>query len=610
MNKPYFIIFIFLYSFNLFTQGEYTNHSRSDLDPLLAPFYHGVASGDPAPDRVIIWTRLTPDEPGEKLISWRMATDTNMLNIITSGSTNTNETKDYTVQVDVSGLQANTWYYYEFQYDSRRSLIGRTKTAPVGPINQVRMAVVSCADYQNGFYNAYRNIAQRNDVDVVVHLGDYIYEYGASSSLGREHEPPNETITLDDYRTRYSHYRLDPDLRYLHQQFPFICVWDDHESANNAWVGGAQNHTPGTEGDWFERKINSVKAHEEWLPIRKPDPNDPLRIFRKISYGNLMDLLMLDTRLFGREEQGQGNANTRQLLGDEQFNWLINELQTSQAQWKIIGQQVMMAPLLAFGVVVNNDQWDGYPGERLALLQAILNNNINNVVILTGDIHTAWANDVPFGSYNNSNPNAVTGSAAVEFVTTSITSQSLPLPLPLTLIQSQNRHVRWADFTQKGFYILDINEERVQCDYVFVNTISNTNFNTQFGAHWFVNDNERFLREGNQASMLNGSPQSLAPTLPNELSNIEKHSEGALIGVYPNPFNEKLLVQFNLFERQNIKLRLLDLKGKTHHEKIYEKVAPGLHYLELFPDNINAGQYFILLELNNKTLSRQVIKVN
>lgn len=608
MTKPLLIIFLSLSFQCLFSQSDHGSLSRSDLDPLLAPFYHGVASGDPASDRVIIWTRLTPDDSGEKQISWRMALDTNLLNIVASGTTVTDEMKDYTVQVDVTGLQANTWYYYEFQHEGQRSLIGRTKTAPAGSVNQVRMAVVSCADYQNGLYNAYREIVNRNDVDVVIHLGDYIYEYGASSSLGRDHVPANEIISLDDYRTRYSHYRLDPDLRLLHQQFPFICVWDDHESANNSWFGGAQNHTPGTEGDWFERKANAIRAHEEWLPIRKPDINDPLRIYRKISYGSLLDLFMLDTRLIARDEQGAGNANTRKLIGEPQFNWLVQEMRNSTATWKIIGQQVMMAPLLAFGVTVNNDQWDGYPGERQALLQAILDHNIQNVVVLTGDIHTAWANDIPFGAYNNSNPNAVTGSAAVEFVTTSITSQSLPLPIPLSLIQSQNSHVRWADLTRKGFLILDITAKRVQSDFVFVSSITNSTFTSSFGAHYFVNSGERFLRSGNAASILLTPLQALAPALPNALSSVRNESDVALVGVYPNPFTDKILIQFNAFSLQNIRMVISDIKGNLIIDRSFNEVDAGLHYLEVFTGNVNPGLYYLSLITPKQRLSRMILK--
>lgn len=601
-----------LFSFlivELFAQNNPTAVSRSNLDPLLAPFYHGVASGDPMHDRVIIWTRLTPDESGTYEIAWRVATDTLMQNVIASGSAFTSDEKDYTVKIDVTGLQADSWYYYDFQIDGFRSLIGRTKTTPLSPNgNKARLAVVSCADYQNGYYNAYRDIAQRNEVEAVIHLGDYIYEYAASSSINRTHEPENETITLEDYRTRYSHYRLDPDLRFLHQQLPFICVWDDHESANNAWNGGAQNHTPATEGNWFERKTNSIQANEEWLPIRKPDANNSERIYRKLSYGGLFDLFMLDTRLIGRDEQGSGAANNRKLLGEVQFEWLMHEMQTSNAQWKIIGQQVMMAPLLAFGIAVNNDQWDGYPGERQALLQEITTKNINNVVVLTGDIHTSWANDVPFGSYNNSNLDAVTGSAMVEFITTSITSQSLPLPLPLSLIQSQNRHVRWADLTRKGYFILDITSDKVQADYVFVSTIANQQFSTSFGAHWFVNNNERFLRQTNQATLPNAQAP-LAPLLPIPTSINEKNPLASLVGIYPNPFEDKLLLQFNLFEPQRVQLALSDLNGKIVWQYESELLNQGLHYLEIFPENINKGLYIFQLKAPNLNLSRKVFKL-
>jgi len=583
--------------------------SRSDADPLLAPFYHGVASGDPLPNAVIIWTRLTPGEPGEYQINWRIATDTLFTNVVNTGVVSTDVEKDYTVKTDVTGLQANTWYYYDFEIDGIHSIIGRTKTAPVGPVLQTRLAVVSCADYQNGYYNAYRNIVQRNNVDAVIHLGDYIYEYAASSSLGREHEPPGETIQLEDYRTRYSHYRLDPDLRLLHQQFPMICVWDDHESANNAWMGGAQNHTEGAEGNWEDRKAYSIRAHEEWLPIRKPDSDNTNRIYRKFSYGNLAEIFMLDTRIIGRDEQGAGSSSTRKLLGEEQMEWLKEGLTSSTKTWKIIGQQVMMAPLLAFSNPVNNDQWDGYPSDRADLLQHILQNDIRNVAVLTGDIHSAWANDIPFGSYNNSNVNAITGSAAVEFVTTSITSASLPLGIPLALIQSQNNHIRYADLTRKGYYVLDITPAKIQADYIFVSTITNTSFTTTFGAHWFANEGERFLRQGSQPSLALFPQQALAPTLPQIPIIVKTTFTFDVLGVYPNPANDKVVIQYNAFNGGNLNLVVTNMEGKELLNKQIEQAKIGLNYTEINLSNFTTGAYIVNCIQGTQVKKWKIIKL-
>ena len=282
---------------------------RINLDSIYEPFYHGVASGDPLPGRVIIWTRVTPDTStvDSIAVSWRIGTDTNITQVINSGITYTSSDIDYTVKVDVSGLQPDTWYYYSFTAFGKNSLTGRTKTAPTGDTDSLRFAVVSCSSYEHGFFNAYERIASRNDIDAVLHLGDYIYEYQAGSYSNfitdRDYEPSNEILSLSDYRIRFSHYHLDPDLRYLHQQYPWINVWDDHETANNSWTDGADNHTTLTEGSWTDRKSAAVQAYFEWLPIRLPDPADDQRIYRNFNFGDLLDIHMLDTRLEGRAEQ-------------------------------------------------------------------------------------------------------------------------------------------------------------------------------------------------------------------------------------------------------------------------------------------------------------------
>jgi alkaline phosphatase D len=292
------LIAALLLPFAISAQNNPNEPTRSGAIECLAPFFHGVASGDPQQDRVILWTRVTTDSTNA-VVNWRIASDTAITNIINSGTVTTDDTKDFTVKVDATGLQPFTWYYYEFETEGKRSVRGRTRTLPVGDIDSLRFAIVSCADYTNGYYNAYAKITERNDIFAVIHLGDYIYEYGGGTAP-RNHEPSNEILTLGDYRIRHSHYKLDEDLMRLHQQYPFFAVWDDHETANNAWFGGAENHTPGTEGDWFDRKAAGVHAYYEWMPLRMPDPAETMRIFRKFNIGDLIDLYMMDTRLQGR----------------------------------------------------------------------------------------------------------------------------------------------------------------------------------------------------------------------------------------------------------------------------------------------------------------------
>ncbi|MBL4735767.1 MAG: alkaline phosphatase D family protein [Flavobacteriales bacterium] len=518
------VIFLLSISAGVSAQNWLNDQARTDLSVDLQPFYHGVASGDPLQTQVIIWTRVTPDSSITTVsVDWRVATDTNMTNIVASGTMSTTDSVDFTVKVDVTGLSANTWYYYEFTALGRSSLIGRTKTAQTGDNPQVRFAVVSCSSFESGYFNAYARITARNDIEAVLHLGDYIYEYeagGYSGNItGRDVEPTNEIVTLADYRTRMSHHHLDHDLRRLHQSYPFINVWDDHETANNSWQGGAGNHDPGTEGPWADRKSAAIQAYFEWLPLRKPDPGDDERIYRKFSYGDLVDLYMLDTRIHGRDEQVGTTSpslqdSSRSILGPQQYNWLVGKMDSSTAQWQILGQQVMVTRLEAFGTPVNDDQWDGYPIERQILFNDIDNKNINNVVVLTGDIHTSWANDLPFHPSVTYVPSTGAGSMGVEFVTPSITSPGSPGGITPALVMSQNPHIKYVDLTQNGYYVLDITKTRAQADFYYVPTIATVDITEAYAESWYANDLDGFVQGTNTPSVSSLPLEALPPLLP------------------------------------------------------------------------------------------------
>jgi alkaline phosphatase D len=600
------LLFVGVGSNALFHAQENRNALRADL----APFFHGVASGDPLHDRVIIWTRVTPEEVNNDPIevSWRVALDTNMTDVVSSGTFTTDQSRDYTVKVDVTGLNSSTCYYYDFEVNSSFSAIGRMLTADSGPNENVRFAVVSCSNYQYGFFNAYRAIANRNDINAVLHLGDYIYEYGAggySANIdGRDHEPENEIVTLEDYRLRYSHYRLDHDLQEIHRQYPFICVWDDHESANDSWVDGAENHDATSQGPWLERKNNSIQAYFEWLPIRENAFDNS--IYRKIEYGNLINLYMLDTRLEGRDEQvgvtsSALNDPSRSLLGQTQKDWLKDELLNSGAQWNILGQQVMMAPLLAFGVPVNADQWDGYQAERTELLNYIVNNEIENVVVLTGDIHTSWAMDVPVSGYV-----ASTGenSAAVEFVTTSVTSPGFPIGFGVSLIQSFNPHIKWVDLTKRGYMILDIDQNRTQSEWYFMDDINTQNANESFANAWFVNSGERFVR--------NAAGPTLSPTYcePAPSLSLETLSDEvlALYGVYPNPFDQYFILHFGSQQPQYIEVAIYDLNGKEVFRQKNIPVLGGSEYYKIYTSDLPAGIYQLNVITEKGQMTHKLLK--
>lgn len=335
-----------------------------------ADFLHGVASGDPLQDRVILWTRLTPVDFSAPLkVTWEIATDDQFKQNLKTGTVQTNKTDDFTVKVDATGLQAGMTYYYRFRFGSKVSPVGQTKTLPV-TTNKVSFAVCSCSNYPAGYFYVYREMAKQN-VDVLIHLGDYIYEYGAdgyatedAAKLGRTLPSDNnkEIIKLDDYRKRYALYRQDKDLQAVHQRHPFIVIWDDHELANDTWLEGAENHQS-NEGPFLERKLAALQAYFEWMPIRPVSSTDHLNIYRQFNFGSLVQLTMLDTRIIARDKQleykdyitssgldaqkfqADLTDPKRTLMGYTQRDWLVDKLKQSTATWNVIGQQVLMSKM-------------------------------------------------------------------------------------------------------------------------------------------------------------------------------------------------------------------------------------------------------------------------
>ena len=581
---------------------------RTDLDLRLWPFYHGVASGDPLADRVIIWTRLTPNfTSGPLSVDWSVATDTGMTNIVRSGTVVTDSSRDFTVKIDVDSLAPNTWYYYRFIHNNRKSLTGRTRTAPVGDVDSLRFGIVSCSDYVDGYFHGYARLAERNDLDGIIHLGDYIYENGSEGTIGRPHDPPERITQLNDYRQRYSQYRLDPDLRCIHQMYPFINVWDDHETANNSWMGGAEAHDEPQDGLWEHRKRLAIQAFDEWIPMRKPDPQDTLRIYRTLEWGDLMDIIMIDTRIIGRDSQVTGNAiddPNRYMLGPQQLGWVSNEMQTSNATWKIIGQQVMMAPLeIPFVGPFANDSWDGYRAERSRFYDSVLVNNVENVVVLTGDIHTAWANNLESDS----------GAVGVEFIVSSITTLNSPFPVPPAIIQSVNPHIQYLDLFNHGYIVLDVNKDRTQADYYFVGDIENENDSSEtVDAHWYVNESERFLREGTGVSIPRSTmpvPQpSKDPPNPVQIDEELPQPRVAIIGTYPNPFWDKFLVKTYLFKPERVAMDLYDLQGNRVKAMEEEQYESGLYYFSMEGADLESGVYILKMRVGEQLFVRKVVR--
>ncbi len=646
------------------------------FDEKLAPFYHGVASGDPLSDAVIIWTRLTPESEGVYEGDWKVATDVELNNVVQSGKFSTDQTMGYTVKIDVIGLQPNTVYYYGFSYDGKNSLTGRTRTAPAGSIDRLRFAVVSCASYNWGYFNAYARIAERNDLFAIIHLGDYFYEYGTDGYyhpdlVGREAYPENKCVSLDDYRNRFSQYRLDPDLRRAHQQLPMIAIWDDHESANDSWRDGAENHKP-QDGDWNQRMDASTQAYFEWMPIREINP-DKKRIYRNFMFGNLLELFMTETRLSGRDKplspkQLDGEVPvleylnpSRRIIDETQFNWLVGALASSQATWKLVGSSVMF--MQTFGVgsrvegfgelpVGNMDAWDGYPVQRALFYGALLQNNVRNFGVLSGDFHTAFGAylspnplNLEFNPVNPTEPNPWPefdkemgiGAFGFEFTTPSVTSANLnefgefsgirvwglPERDPVirqieTLSLAGNPHAKYINLTQHGYIVLDVASSKLQGDFYYV---TNSNLpdtligfpnlersNTEmFGGGLSIEANSTTLTSVETPATSIPNPPQETPLLPPGVTGIEDEPDGIFLkGNVPNPASEYSEIQYVISMPNSIEIKLYDMDGNQVLNILDEFQGPGVYAVRFSTNELAMGNYIYTLRAGDKVFTRIV----
>ncbi|GAA2068349.1 alkaline phosphatase D family protein [Aeromicrobium halocynthiae] len=514
-------------------------------------FQHGIASGDPLPTAVVLWTRVSPTKeatPGSgrgprTTVRWTVATDARMRSVVSSGTTTTTAALDHTVKVDVRGLRPATTYHYRFSVGKVTSAVGTTRTAPAPTARpaRLRFGVVSCANYEAGFFSAYRHLAGHR-LDAVLHLGDYLYEYatgtyamGQANAVVRKNDPPHEIVTLSDYRRRHALYKRDPDLQALHRRVPFICTWDDHESANDAFSTGAENHDPATQGSWSARRRAAYRAYDEWMPVRLSGTakvGDGSQIYRRFTFGRLAELSMLDLRTYRNAPGGtftqvpNRDAASRSIAGPEQLGWLEKGLATTESQWKLVGNPVMIAPvrvpplpnrirdaiedteglLPAEGVAYNTDQWDGYTAERRRVLEFLADHNVTDTVFLTGDIHSGWACDLP----TNAGLYPLSTTVATELVCTSVTSNNLKdiLGVPprtlSTLVETAifgaNRHVRYLDFDSHGYSILDVTPARIQMDWYAISDRARKDATSQWVQSWEVPASSQRVRQAQRPS--------------------------------------------------------------------------------------------------------------
>jgi len=460
----------------------------------LIAFRHGVASADPLPDGVLLWTRCSTDAREPVAVRWWISTVPDGSQVVARGTAEATSERDHTVHVDVAQLEPATTYWYGFSAGDVRSPTGRTRTAASGggPRQHLRLGLTSCASWPCGYFNAYANLAAR-DLDLVVHVGDYLYENDRVSlapTAARAHRPAGALRSLDDYRRRHAQYRTDPDLQALHARHPMAAAWDDHEIAGGAWRDGATDHRPDLHGPWNERRAAAVQAYLEWMPVRTGD-GGPDSVHRRLDLGPLADLVMLDTRLAGRDRPAaDGTAvsklgyGQRGLLGDAQWRWLEDQLTSAtKRRWLLLGNQVVMAPIRAVsfdgGRGINPGQWDGYPAERDRLFRLLQSTGwTTDVAVLSGDLHSSWAADLPIGA---------------EFVSPSVTTDAFAQTvLPVDCLarpaawwfRMQNPHLRMVELRRHGYVVIDITHDRLRADWWHLATISRRDQTERWAGGW------------------------------------------------------------------------------------------------------------------------------
>lgn len=494
-------------------------------------FEHGVASGDPFSTSVILWTRVTPNEEGSVSVIWEIDADPDFPNP-TTGSAEARREKDFTVKIEATDLQPGTSYHYRFRVGDDVSPTGQTKTLPEGSPEQVRFAVVSCSNYEHGYFNVYDLIAQRSeDYDALIHLGDYYYEYGADyydapdKPQGRVHEPAHEIISLSDYRTRHAQYRRDPNLQAATAALPLIAIWDDHETSNDSWQNGAQNHNA-DEGDWEERKQAALRAYYEWMPVREPKPGRARETFyRSFQFGDLLTLIGVETRLTARAEpliienyvdeitadvdgfrDTYLNDPARDMFGAEQRDFIVQTFAQSKKEgvrWRMLANQVILGRLMTpdftpyvtqeavtaiekdwpgihdfltlskYNLPFYPDSWDGYPVARERFYDALDEAGVNDLLVLTGDAHEFWANDLTREDGTK---------MGAEFVTSSVTSKTLTAYLGDAtaqhnlLMTRENEDARYYSALHNGYIDVELGRSSGRVTFHAVDQVNNREF--------------------------------------------------------------------------------------------------------------------------------------
>jgi alkaline phosphatase D len=587
-------------------------------NPNLKPFYHGVASGDPLEDRVIIWTRYTPESSIETsaVIQWEIASDLSFSAVLQTGSYTTDGEKDWTVKIDVADLLSGKTYYYRFRApDGTYSLYGRTKTAPAASVSNLRFAVISCSSIFSGYFNAYKRIAERADLDAVIHLGDYIYDFvDQDEPIRVRPEDSLELITLKDFRDRHAYYHLDPDLRAAHQQHPFLIMWDNHDIS---WSKSDSISMP--------KYNDAIRAFYEWTPIRIPADRNKLQ--RSLTYGNLAEIILTDVTFqrykpFSPPGSNSNDDPNRKLWGDEQYAWLTNRLLTSASKWKIVGLQKQFGqwnlvglPLgtsagISLAGLLSDGDVNQYHADRVRLLSFLREHSISNTIMVSGDLHMSFAMDLAENPFNPQYYNQYTGdkAVAVEFQPGSVTRVNLDektkgiLPPSivawLTQISSQiNIHHRFTDLTQHGYGLLDLREEKATGEFWFCNKLIPDNFQKMDAAYEVYQQVNHWNRQKittPSIPLLLSSPLAPFESIPTSLYYKERLN--ATLVLYPNPADDIVTLNLSGLKPQPVTISLVDIGTGRLLKQIFKGIANTINEFEFSVSDLPESMVLILVE--------------
>lgn len=628
------LLLLLLLSFNI----VFAQKAIPEYEEYLKPFYHGVASGDPLQDRIIIWTRYTPEDiitQESFAIKWEFAEDVTFSNIIQTGVVYSEPENDFTVKVDVKNLDPGKHYYYRFiSPEGIYSLIGRTKTAPSGTVNHIRLAVMSCSSIYSGYFNSYRRIASRGDLDAVIHLGDYIYEFVDPEERIRVPEPePRDVTTMEEFRAVHRYYKLDLDFMAAHQQHPWIIIWDNHD------IGKESNEDQ-------EELRATMKAFYEWTPTRIPDSSELKNIYRSFHFGDLLDIYMLDVLVHKDENLDAFNpsvdSENRSILGSQQYNWLTEQLDLSKGKWRIMGSQKQMGQFMIFGLpdnfpikmpwlsktglFVNTKGWDGYPAERRNLLSRLRNNQLNNNIFVSGDIHMFIGMDVVENPFEPSlyNRNTGKGSIGVDFCPSSISRGNIDETIGFyptgnvrtlvnNVIQNINPHMRFFNGFDHGYGLLDIQPERTIGEFWSspILTRSHTE-QMKFALATYSGDNHWSREKIDTPTKPKEDYPPLAPPVDtNVVSSSKELSLPVRISeIYPHPMHRISYLDIIPETPQQLIVSVLDYTGKMKGTLLNTSVSAHQSYkitLDNQKLNLTKGMYFISVSDGQYTVYKKLI---